>query len=813
MRQKLNTILILSILLLSNVLIGCSQFAAATFTETNTNYQKAEVLLEVSLPSPLAADKKMQLEILDDVTGLPYNPVRIEMIQKDDRNYYVKSTFTVGSILKYRYVKTSQESSVEFSAKGQQVRFRALKVNGPLVVSDIIAAWQDESYQGALGRIRGQFTDNKDNTPLPNLLITAEGVQTITASDGSFILEGLTPGTHNLVVISMDGTYDEFQQNALIAEEATTPVFLSLEKRPLVDVAFEVKLPAGVDPKSTLRLATNFYSLGNLYADVFSGATALAADLPTLQPDSNGIFSLKLSLPVGSHLSYKYTLGDGFWNGELNSDGSFKVREFIVPDKNTTLRNSVASFQPLNSGAIHFEVTVPTETPLEDSVSLQLNPYAWTAPLPMSKGDNNTWSFTLYNPQNYFGQMIYRFCRNNNCDLTKEVVHPESSYIRTITPSAEVQTIQTAVEKWQLLVPSSGATTVTIEAQGTSARPEFLSGFEIDPASSIISRSTETATYRSIAATAANWLILDPTWTATWVNPPLLEPVPGTDLLWPDILGSVQKAKQQNLSVALFPKVNFPNNSLTYWSAAQKDNGWWQSWFDRYHRFMVQNADAANLAGASAIILGDVGLVPAMGNGSLPDGTPSNLPADADAQWRQLIQDIRSRFSGAIVGAVNLPTQGAELPAWLDSVDALYLLIHPEISTESSSSFTTIFGEVDAYFENDLKPLASQANKPVLIGLSVASTTDAYLGCSATGVDCSQDKSGIGNTENLDLDLQAKMYNAVIMSASGKPWINGFFARGFQDAGNLQDTSDSVRGKPANDVLWYWYHFLSGDAQ
>ncbi len=757
MHRKLNIILILSMLLLSNALTGCSQFAAATFTETNTSYQKAEVLLEVSLPSPVAAEKKMQLEILDDVTGLPYNPLRIDMVQKDDRNYYAKTTFTVGSIVKYRYVKTSQDSSVEFNAKGQQVRFRILQVNGPMVVSDIIAAWQDEPYQGALGRIRGQFTDNKDNTPLPNLLVTAEGVQTITASDGSFILEGLTPGTHNLVVLALDGAYVEFQQNALIAEEATTPVFLSLEKRPLVDVSFEAKLPAGVDSNSTLRLATNFYSLGNLYADVFSGATALAADLPVLQPDSTGIYSIKISLPVGSYLTYKYTLGDGFWNGELNSDGSFQVREFIVPDKDTTLMNTIASFQPLNSGAIHIEVSVPSETPLEDSVSLQLNPYSWTAPLPMSKGDNKPWSFTLYNPQNYFGQMAFRFCRNTDCDLTKEAEPQAGNQIRSITPSAIAQTIQTTVEGWQFLAPATGATTVTTEAQGTPTRPEFLSGFEIDPASSVISRSNEAATYGSIAATGANWLILDPTWTATWVNPPLLEPVPGNDLLWPDILGSVQKAKQQNLAVAIFPKINFPNDSLAYWSTAQKDSGWWQSWFDRYHRFMIQNADAANLSGASAIILGDIGVIPAMGNGALSDGTPSNIPADADEQWRQLIRDIRSRFSGAIVGAVSLPNQASELPAWLDSVDALYLLIRPEVSPESVSSFTAIFGEVDAYFENDLSPLASQANKPILIGLNVASTTDSYLGCGATGVDCGQDSSTVGNTENIDLDLQAKI--------------------------------------------------------
>ena len=155
MRQKSISILILSVLLLSNFLSGCSQLKAVTFTDSSASYQKAEVLLEVVLPSALPSDTKLQLEVLDDVTGLAYNPVRLDMIQKDASTYYVKTTFTVGSVVKYRYLKSLQNVSIEYSSRGMPVRFRVLKVGGPLVLYDTVAAWEDEPYQGSVGRIQG----------------------------------------------------------------------------------------------------------------------------------------------------------------------------------------------------------------------------------------------------------------------------------------------------------------------------------------------------------------------------------------------------------------------------------------------------------------------------------------------------------------------------------------------------------------------------------------------------------------------------------------------------------------------------------
>jgi len=433
------------------------------------------------------------------------------------------------------------------------------------------------------------------------------------------------------------------------------------------------------------------------------------------------------------------------------------------------------------------------------------------APLPMVKTGDRSWSFILYNPQNYFSQISFRYCRNTICELTREEDPEDSSQSRIFTPGTIAQSIQSSVTAWHMYKPAQIATTVTTASQGMQPKADFLTGYELDPQNATLLRSAEKSLFASISSAGANWVILDPTWTAQADQAVPIAPIPGSDFLWPDLLQIVQNARANGLSVALFPQLRFSTNPQEYWAMVTKNSGSIQGWFDVYRHFILQNADAANIAGASALILGDPGVI---SSSILTGQTQGDTSAViSDAQWQQLIQDVRSRYSGAIIGATSLIPGQTGLPAWVNGVDAVYLLIRPEISAEDAMSFNTTYEAVDAYLEEEVKSMVTNAGKTALVGLSVPSVNNAYQSCSAVGVDCSLNRSSIGMDTNLDLDLQARITNAAILSASSKTWLNGFFSRQYQEAGTLQDASDSVRGKPANDVLWYWYHFLAGKAQ
>jgi hypothetical protein len=802
---KYTRILFLSIFLLTNV-VSCSGiniFSQAQATEVQADslsiLSQAEVVFQVLLPSALPENASLSVEIEDDVTGLAFNPTRIEMAKQDDRTYYLKTNLVIGSVVKYRYIRTTDGNSVEYTPQNSQVRYRLANISGPTIIQDNISAWIDSPYNGPIGRVRGQFLDKTTNAPIPNLLVSAEGVQTVTSSDGSFILEGLTPGTHNLVAYSMDGLYVPFSQGVTIAEEATTPVFVYTEKRKTVDVTFNVTIPDGYNEQMPLRFVSNLQSLGNSYADLLAGNTSAAANLPVLSKISDHHYQIKLNLPSGFDLRYKYTFGDGIWNSELDSTGAFSVRQVIVPGKDTTIDDSVATFTTPGAGPVSFVANIATSTPADETVTIQLNPYAWFESIPMTKLSDNQWVFSLYSPFNLFNQVQYRFCRNDLCDFTSAKTDSISSF----TVYNQPQTVAQEIDQWENYSETSEQNSIITDAGPLTPRTDFIAGFETDKYYFPFSTSYLDSGLKRISQVGANYVVLSPTYSATRNTPPYLESVPGKDISWPEIQTAIIKANQDQLNTAIFPQINYPNSAAAYWASASRDEGWWNSWYDRYHRFMISMADLATLSGASTIIIGDPSVSPSMSGGKLADGTSANSPQDADNQWRQLIKDIRANYSGTILGAVSYPSSDP-LPGWLDSVDGIYVIYSAPLSQSSSASIPDLISIFQTDLNSNLLPSLSTLNKPVVLAINYPSSSDAYTGCTDTLGSCLDDW---GNGQ-LDLSTQLKIYNAAIIAAEKDSRISGFVSRGNKPIAAVVDSSPSVLSKPSSDVLWFWYHFI-----
>ena len=798
-RQNFFKIFFIAIFVLSSI-ASCNPLTLLPqVKQTTANLPQAEVVFQVLLPAALPENTTLAIELLDDVTGLSFNPQRFEMVKQDDRTYYIKIPLAIGSVVKYRYTRQSEVSTEEYSPQGSQVRFRLADITGPAIIQDNIAGWIDQPYTSSIGRVRGQFIDKDSKSPIPNLLVTAEGIQTTTSSDGSFILEGLTPGTHQLVAYSMDGQYKSFSQGVAIAEEATTPVFVYLEKRAQVTLTFNVSLPDDSSIQLPLRIASNDQALGNVYADLFSGSTTIASNLPTLTKIATGKYQIQIKLPVGYDFHYKYTLGDGFWNGELDQAGAFYTRELIVPAKDTTINDTATTFQSPSMGAVSFLVTTATATPADEIVSIQFNPFGWFESLPMTKIGDNQWLFTLYSPLSLFGEIEYRFCRNDDCDLTQSVAQSEQKF----TPTQNPQTLAQTISQWTNYSAATSPTVIVTDGGSLSPRPDFSAGIEISAKYSPILTAYLANGLSKIATIGSNYVVFSPTWTATRNSLPYLEGLPGSDISWSDMQTSIIRAGQNNLNVALFPRVNFPNGAAAYWATAKRDDGWWTSWYDRYHRYMMQVADWAALTGVKTIIIGDPMLNPSMSSGILADGSSANAPADADSQWRQLVQDIRARFSGTILGAVASPSTTA-VPAWLDSVDGIYVLYSPPLAQVSNATVQDLEAIIQQNLEQSLYPALSKFNKPVWLAMNYPSSNNAFVGCTDTLGSCLDDW---GNGQ-VDLDTQSHIYNAAIITAARESWISGFVARNNEPIAAIQDASPSILSKPANDVLWFWYHFI-----
>lgn len=804
---KKNAHIVISLLLAISV-SSCELVSQAPVTPppqgnipTPTPAPMAETTFDVSIPAPIPDGMSLTIAVLDEVTGLPINPVFYPMQAQDATHYTTKIAIPLNGVIKYRYVLQGSYPIQEDTAFDQPVRYRMVVVPGPSQVSDIVSSWVDQPFSGEVGRVQGQVVDPKSGQPLSDILITAGGAQTMSDSLGNFILEGLPPGVNNLVAYSLNGAYQPFQQGAAVAAGLTTPAAVSMEPVSNVKMTFVVTVPADTVAGAPLRIAGNLSQMGNTYADLDGGVNTIGSLMPVMTTLPDGRYAITLDLPAGTDLRYKYTQGDGLWNAEHAKDGDFRIRQLIVPDSNSLVQDQVESWTSGSNAPILFQVSVPPTTPASDVVSIQFNPYTWTVPIPMWPIGNNQWVFKLFSPLNLVSTFSYRYCRNDQCSSADDAATAgQSSPGRPITVSTTPQEIKDTVAGWQW-----DSTSSTLGAQPIiNSRPQgFITGVELQPAYHPSWIPFYPSAFQSIQSTKSNWTVLDPTWTVSHNNPLVFAQKPGLNPLRSDLENQIASAIALNLNVALSPNPHFESQSDDWRYSTPSD---WNSWFDRYRSFAIYNADIAAKSGAQALILGGEWIPAALYDGS----------TDSESRFRALITEIRQHFSGQIWWGQPYPGSMQTYPPFLDVVDGIYLLWSAPLSQNPAAPIDEMANEAGRLFDTDILPFAISIQKPVIVAPVYPSAEGASSGCvpAPTGgcVDWTALSRPMPDIPSVALDLngQANVYQALLTAINDRPWLSGIVSRGFYAPVSLADKSASVNGKPGADILTYWYARMLG---
>jgi hypothetical protein len=110
-----------------------------------------------------------------------------------------------------------------------------------------------------------------------------------------------------------------------------------------------------------------------------------------------------------------------------------------------------------------------------------------------------------------------------------------------------------------------------------------------------------------------------------------------------------------------------------------------------------------------------------------------------------------------------------------------------------------------------------QVNKPFIVGLSYPSSSYSATGCIPDGsggclywTALNRPNADLG-VVTLDLQQQVDIYDAVFNAVYARAWVSGLVSRGYFAPVALQDKSASIHGKPASDLLWYWFPRLLGN--
>jgi hypothetical protein len=430
---------------------------------------------------------------------------------------------------------------------------------------------------------------------------------------------------------------------------------------------------------------------------------------------------------------------------------------------------------------------------------------------------NNRWIYQLNSPLDSLPSIGYRYCRSGQCGSADDVltagINPTGRLVNT---SLLTQNIVDTMSGWQWLGAKYGPTTIL--ATDIPARESgFIAGIEFQP----IYHPNWQILYEKIMAQVTylnpNYVILTPTWSFTRTNPPVFETVPGHDPLWFDLTAITSHAQSKQLNVALFPTPSFSTTAEEWWQEADLDANWWNAWFERYRAFALHHAEFAARYNIPLLILGGDWLIPALPNGTLTNGSSSGVPAETNQYWQQVLADVRTLYRGKIGWAISHYQGGHPPPEFLDQVDVIYVLWSAPLTSNPNAPIQELVAEAGRVLDSQIQLLYLQFQKPILFAVSFPSANGAVTGCLSLPQGGCLDFNQLSRPNadvsfiQIDLQEQADAYNAILTAINSRSWISGIISRGYYPPTSLQDKSSSVHGKPAADVLWYWFPRLLGN--
>jgi hypothetical protein len=253
-----------------------------------------------------------------------------------------------------------------------------------------------------------------------------------------------------------------------------------------------------------------------------------------------------------------------------------------------------------------------------------------------------------------------------------------------------------------------------------------------------------------------------------------------------------------------------------YWMNAERDRTWWSLWFEEYESLLRYYAERAEKIGADCLIISGSEVEPSFPGGVLMDGTTSSPPYDSQERWFNLIEDIRSRYSGPLALELAMGETLQPLPPFVEEFDQVRIRWRPPLA-ESEQSTVVDMQEAATTILDEALSSRSLREKEVFLNLEIPSVTGGASACppapdgSCRGLAEFAGGADVDPDLQVDLQAQADAINAVFLAIASRDDLQGLSVIGFYPVAELRDKSSSVYGKPAQDVIWYWYRALTGD--
>jgi len=253
-------------------------------------------------------------------------------------------------------------------------------------------------------------------------------------------------------------------------------------------------------------------------------------------------------------------------------------------------------------------------------------------------------------------------------------------------------------------------------------------------------------------------------------------------------------AKKSGLTVGLYPQIIFPTASASsWWKEAEKNQLWWQQWYNEYERFVMNFSQFANVNDFDQLVIGGSGVEYSVPGAIKTAGSNFGTPKTAEQLWTDLLDKVKTYYTGTLL--FGIPAEDGKLvtQSFFDKVDGFYLTM----SDQDLQPYTYDEYSLGAYLDGAVYAFYDSVDKPLYCGINSASLTSNRVGAeSSSGALIRPTDSQYGSA-NVDLASQDYFYQVYTPSLAQRDWISGISTRGFFPVLQLTDFSSSVYGKPA----------------
>ncbi|MGB8984538.1 MAG: hypothetical protein WCC12_21910 [Anaerolineales bacterium] len=207
----------------------------------------------------------------------------------------------------------------------------------------------------------------------------------------------------------------------------------------------------------------------------------------------------------------------------------------------------------------------------------------------------------------------------------------------------------------------------------------------------------------------------------------------------------------------------------------------WAEWFASYGKMIMHYAELAETAGTDYLVIS-----------SELDSTTQR-----EKEWRELIARVREVYHGKISMAYSEEYALREVQFW-DALDAI--TIHPYYLDLPGVTDPTVEQLTQAFIPHAdrLAELSEKWDRPILI---------SEVGFWSVHT-ISQNYNNLDSSNQIDLQEQADLFQAVFNAFYDKEWLQGIFWYAFEGSSNHAEPwniHNDFIGKPAEDVIRSYY--------